>query len=105
MSEQSLHGYAPSAGDAESLPQRNWRIQTLLREIVRRLGLTIADVSSNNGLKTAFAVLALFMVAYPIFQFVQALQNDILLISFPQLLMLIAGLFGLRLSNHWSGLS
>lgn len=88
-----------SQAQGKSLIQRIWEIQEFWRDIARELVFVIA----GHNLQMFFAEVAIglwsvCMVIYPVSIFIDAATRGTVFISFPQILMCIAGLYGLRFS-------
>ncbi len=90
---------AVSKARPRTLPQRIWELQVRLSELASDL---VTVLSGTVG-KTIMATLSLFLIFYPALELISAYRSGILLLSIPLPLMLLGGLFGLRLSySGWS---
>lgn len=78
---------------ARTLTQRIWELQVGLAEFASDL---VTLLSGNVG-RSVTATLSLFLVGHPIIQFVVSYRAGVLLISVPLTMMLLGGIFGLRL--------
>jgi hypothetical protein len=83
-----------------------WEFQRALIASARRIGIVVA-ANSNNIFRAATVTFSVFLIVFPVLAVVFFyLTEQILLVSFPLLLMFISGLFGFRLAmqicrRHW----
>jgi hypothetical protein len=78
-----------------------WWLQVLRDQAARLSGLISTFLKSAVSLELATVLLGLFMVFYPIFCFVFAWREGLLLLSIPLFLMFCGGLVGLAVAHGW----